>query len=139
MRLSINSSVVLWVVQGFLALFIGVASGLPKLILPLDMLAMPLPLPELFVRSIGVAEVLGALGLILPSVFRIRPMLTPLAAFGVVLLTICATVYQLIAGQPESAIFASVMGLIAASVAYGRWRIAPIRQASSQSLVEAAV
>jgi hypothetical protein len=126
MRIALNANVVLWIVQAFLALFFGLASGLPKLILPLDMLAMPLPLPELFVRSIGVAEVLGALGLILPGITRIRTGLTPLAASGLVLLTICATVYQLLARQPESAVFAAAMGLIAASVAYGRWHVRPL-------------
>src|SRR5206468_949067 len=100
--------VTLWFLQGFLALFFGLASGAPKLVLPLEMLAMPVPLPDLFVRCIGVAEVLGALGLILPGLTHIRPGLTPLAAVGLVLVTICATVYQLAAYQPGSALFAVV-------------------------------
>jgi hypothetical protein len=122
-------SVVLWVLQGLLGVFFALASGLPKLILPLDTLPMPIPLPEPFLRFIGVAEVLGGLGLILPGLLRIRPGLTPLAAAGLVLVTIGATVYQLAAGQPESAVFAGVLGLLAAFVAYGRWRLAPHRGA----------
>jgi hypothetical protein len=129
MRFAINASVTLWIVQVFLALFFALASGAPKLLLPFDMLPLPIALPELFVRSIGVAEVLGALGLILPSVFRVRPSLTPLAASCLVLLTLCATTYQLLANQPSNAVFALVMGLICAVVAFGRSRVAPIAEA----------
>jgi hypothetical protein len=122
-----KTSVVLWIVQGLLALFFALGSGAPKLFLPVETLPMPIPLPELFLRFIGIAEVLGGLGLILPGLLHIRPGLTPLAASGLVLVTIGATVYQVAAGQPESAVFAVVIGLLAAFVAYGRWRLAPLR------------
>ena len=56
-----------------------------------------------FVLFIGVCELLGLLGLILPGVTRIQPGLTSLAAAALTLLTICATVYQLMAGQPGNA------------------------------------
>ena len=116
---------VLWIVQGLLGLFFALASGAPKLIVPLflppDTLPMPIPLPYALILFIGVAEVLGGLGLILPGLLRIRPGLTPLAAAGLVLITIGATAYQLAAGQPESAVFAAVIGLLCAFVGYGRW------------------
>ena len=128
----------LWTVQGLLALFFALASGAPKLLLPPEMVPLPIPLPSLFVSFVGVCEVLGALGLILPGLLRIRPGLTPLAATGLVLLTICATVYQLAAGQPESAVFALAMGLVAAFVAYGRWRVAPLRGAAHPPVVQLA-
>jgi uncharacterized membrane protein YphA (DoxX/SURF4 family) len=117
----------LWIVQGLLALFFALGSGAPKLLLPPETLPMPIPLPGLFVRFIGVAEVLGGLGLVLPGLLRIRPGLTPLAAAGLVLVTIGATAYNLAAGQPESALFAVGVGLLCAFVAYGRWRLAPLR------------
>ena len=117
---------VLWTLQVLLALFFGLASGLPKLILPMDALPMPLPLPEALLRFVGVAEVLGALGLVLPGLTHIRPGLTPLAAAGLVLVTIAATIYQFMAGQPESSVFAIAIGALAAFVAYGRWRLAPL-------------
>ena len=128
-------SVALWIVQGFLAAFFFLASGGPKLVLPTEMLAMPIPLPHPFVLFIGVAEMLGALGLILPGLLHTRPGLTPLAALGLVLVTLSATVYQLMAGQPGSAAFATVMGLLAACVAYGRWRLIPLRGSAAAPAV----
>ncbi len=129
MPFAINASAMLWIGQVFLALFFALASGAPKLLLPFDMLPLPIALPELFVRSIGVAEVLGALGLILPSVFRVRPPLTPLAAQCLTLLTLCAATYQLLASQPGNAVFALTLGVMCAAVAYGRSRVAPIAEA----------
>lgn len=128
-------NVALWIVQGLLGLFFALGSGVPKLILPVEQLALPIELPHTFVLFIGVAEVLGGLGLILPGVLRIRPGLTPLAAAGLVLVTLGATVYQLAAGQPESALFAVAIGLLAAFVAYGRTRLAPLAHRSPRSVL----
>src|SRR5712691_5314645 len=67
----------LWIVQGLLAVvFLG--TGIMKLTAPSEMLAAQVPMPELFVRFLGLAETLGAIGLILPGLLRIG--LTPLAA-----------------------------------------------------------
>jgi len=116
----------LWIVQGLLALLFLWAGGM-KLVLPLDRLAGPLPLPGLFLRFIGVAEVLGAFGLILPGLFGIRPGLTPLAAAGLVVIMIGATVVTLGGGQVAASLIPVVVGLLAAFVAYGRWRLLPRR------------
>lgn len=128
MRRLMTANAILWIVQSLLALFFAGASGAPKLFLSPELLAanMPIPLSEPFLKFIGTAEVLGALGLILPGLTRVRPTLTSLAAMGLVLLTICAAVYQLMASQPANAVFALVVGLICAFVAYGRWRLAPL-------------
>ena len=80
----------LWIVQGLLALIFLFTGGM-KLALPLEELTAQLPLPGWFVRFLGVAEVLGAIGLILPGLLRIRPGLTPLAAAGLVIIMIGAT------------------------------------------------
>jgi len=114
----------LWIVQGLLALVFLFAGGM-KLVLPLEQLTGPVPLPGLFVRFIGVAEVLGALGLILPGLLGIRPGLTPLAAVGLVIIMIGATVVTLVGGVIPAALISLVVGLLAAIVAYGRWRLAP--------------
>ena len=78
-----KASVALWIVQGLLAALFLFAGGM-KLVMPAEMLKGPVPLPELFLRFIGVAEVCGALGLILPGLLRIRQSLTPIAAVGLV-------------------------------------------------------
>ena len=62
----------LWIVQGLLAALFLFSGGM-KLVLPLEKLMGPVPLPGLFMRFIGVAEVLGAIGLVLPGLLRIRP------------------------------------------------------------------
>jgi DoxX-like family len=117
--------IALWIVQALLALLFLFAGGI-KLILPLDKLTGPVELPGWFTRFIGVAEVLGGLGLILPSSLRIQPWLTPLAALGLVLIMIGAIVVPLVGGMIGVAVLSLVVGLLAAFVAYGRWRLAPI-------------
>jgi DoxX-like protein len=116
----------LWIVQGLLAALFLFAGGM-KLVLPLEALKGPVTLPGWFVRFIGVAEVLGALGLILPGLLRIRPGLTPLAAAGLVIIMIGATGIGLMVGDVAVTLISLVVGLLAAFVAYGRWRLAPLR------------
>src|SRR5437762_11462821 len=82
-----------------------------------------MPMPGWFLHFIGVCEVLGALGLILPWLTRIRPGLTPLAACGLVIIMIGAVVITLIGGMGLAALISAVVGLLAAFVAYGRGRI----------------
>ena len=123
-------NIVLWVVQVLLALLFIWGGGI-KLVLPLEQLAGPpgsVALPGAFLRFIGVVEVLGGLGLILPGLLRIRPGLTPLAAAGLVIVMIGAVVITLLGdGSAGMALIPGVTGLLAAFVAYGRWRLAPHR------------
>jgi uncharacterized membrane protein YphA (DoxX/SURF4 family) len=115
------TSIILWTIQVIFALMFLLVGGI-KLILPIQVLVaqMPMPLPGLFVRFIGFAEVAGGLGLILPGLLRMRPMLTPLAALGLMLDMIGATTYNLISGQTGSAVETVVLGLVCVAVAYGR-------------------
>ena len=112
---------VLWTVQGLLALLFLFAGSM-KLVLPIEVMTqqMPLPLPGLFLRFIGTAEVAGALGLILPGLLRIRPGLTPLAACGLVIIMTGATVVTLASGGGAAALMPLVVGLLCVCVAYGR-------------------
>jgi uncharacterized membrane protein YphA (DoxX/SURF4 family) len=112
----------LWIVQALLALLFLLTGGM-KLILPLaaQMKQMPILLPGVFVRFIGTAEVLGAIGLILPGLLRIRLGLTPLAAGGLVIIMTGATVYTLVGGGGATALMPMVVGLLSTCVAVGRW------------------
>jgi hypothetical protein len=116
-----KSNVLLWVVQGLLAALFLFAGGM-KLALPIEALAGPVALPDLFIRFIGVVEVLGAVGLILPGLFRLYQELTPLAAAGLVIIMAGATAITLWGGPAATAIVPVIVGALAAAVAYGRSR-----------------
>jgi hypothetical protein len=114
-------SVTLWVMQGALALLFLFTGGF-KLLVPTTVLQaqLALPLPIWFIRAIGVVEVAGALGLILPRLTRIKPFLTPLAAGGLALEMVGATIVTVIALGVAPALMPLVVGLLAVFVAYGR-------------------
>lgn len=109
----------LWTVQGLLAAMFLFAGGM-KWAMPIAMLEAQSHLPGAFVRFIGVCEVLGALGLVLPGLFRVRTDLTFLAAVGLVLIMTGATTITLGQGQILPAIGPLVLGLLAAYIARGR-------------------
>lgn len=119
-------NVALWIVQGLLAALFVFSGGM-KLVLPIEKMTDPVALPGLFLRFIGVCELLGGIGLILPSLLRIRPGLTPLAAAGLIVIMIGATGITLAYIGLASALIPLVVGILAAFVAYGRSRLAPIR------------
>jgi uncharacterized membrane protein YphA (DoxX/SURF4 family) len=123
-------NIVLWILQVLLALLFLLSGGM-KLVLPSEVLkAMGSPnqvqFSGLFIKFIGLCEVLGGLGLILPGLFRIKTWLTPLAAAGLVIIVIGATVVTIIGDGVMMAIVPFVTTLLTAFVAYGRWRIAPL-------------
>src|SRR6267143_3961449 len=122
-------NVALWIVQGLLATLFLFAGG-AKLVLPLDQMAGPVALPGWFLRFLGVAEVLGAFGLVLPGLLRMRSGLTPLAAAGLVIIMIGATVITLMGEGVATALFPLVVGILVAFVGYGRWRLVPLRGGS---------
>ncbi len=122
----------LWIIQVLLALLFLFAGG-SKLVMSIEVMqelarqSGQTPLPGLLLRFIGLAELLGGLGLLLPSLLRIRPGLTPLAALGLLIIMIGAAVITLMSGTIGSAIFPIIVVLLLLFVAYGRWRIAPIK------------
>ena len=86
-----TSRVALWSIQGLLAALFLFAGGM-KLVMPIEMMKGPVELPGLFLRFIGVCEVLGAIGLILPELLGIKRVLTPVAAAGLTIIMVGATV-----------------------------------------------
>ncbi len=114
-----RGAVKLWTVQGLLAATFLFAGGM-KWAMPIAILEAQSHLPGAFVRFIGVCEVLAALGLILPGLFRIRTDLTFLAATGLVLIMTGATTITVVRGQIVAALPTLVLGLLAAFVALGR-------------------
>jgi hypothetical protein len=112
----------LWIVQGLLALVFLFAGGM-KLVLPIEALTAQIALPGSFLRFIGVSEVLGALGLILPGLTRIRLGLTPIAATGLVMVMTGATVLTGLVSGAGQALAPFVVGSLAAFVARGRWQL----------------
>lgn len=122
-------NVTLWVIQILLALLF-LFSGCMKFILPIEVMTKQVALPGAFIHFIGLAEVLGAIGLILPGALRIRTGLTPLAASGLTVIVIGATVLMFENGGVAKAAFPFVTALLSAFVAYGRWRLAPLRERS---------
>lgn len=122
---------VLWIIQALLALLFLFAGGTKLVLSPEVLASMGSPnqvhVPGLLVRFIGVCEVLGALGLILPGLLRINPGLTPLAALGLLIIMAGAVVLTIMGDGVSMAVAPLVTGLLLAFVAYGRWRLAPHR------------
>jgi len=114
----------LWIIQGLLALLFLFAGGM-KLVLPIEDMTKDIALPGAFLRFIGVAEVLGGLGLILPGLTGIRPQLTPLAAVGLAIIMVGAVVISFATGGVAGALVPLVVGGLLVFVAYGHWRSAP--------------
>ncbi len=127
-RASRKLSASVWTLQALLAL-IFVMTGAMKLLMPAEMLEAQSPLPVIVSRFVGLCELAGALGLILPGLLRIRPILTSLAAAGLVVLMICATILTpiLISPDPVMMSLPATVGVLAAFIGYARLRLAPFR------------
>lgn len=120
----------LWAAQIALA-GVFLMAGAFKAFTPIAELAAPMPwvteVPAALVRFVGVAELAGAIGLILPSLSRVRPLLTPLAALGLATVMLLASVMHLADGEPAMLPVNAALGGLAMFVAWGRWSGAPIR------------
>jgi uncharacterized membrane protein YphA (DoxX/SURF4 family) len=122
-------TIALWIVQILLAALF-VFAGVMKFVMPIEEMTKQMPgMPGWFLRFIGLAELLGGLGLVLPGLFRVAPHLTPLAAAGLVVIMLGATVISAMIGPVWMAVLPLVVGVLAAFVAYGRWRVVPLGRA----------
>ena len=130
-------NVALWIVQALLAALFLFAGSM-KFIMTVEEMTKQMAMPGWFLHFIGVAEILGGLGLILPGLLRIRTGLTPLAAAGLVVIMLGATVVGAMIGPVVMVLIPLVVAVLAAFVAYGRWRVAPLRASSSPPAPQAA-
>lgn len=121
-------NIALWIAQVLLAV-VFFAAGFMKAFMPMDRLAKSMDwvenAPALAVRFIGIAEMLGALGLVLPTLTGIMPWLTPMAAVGLALVMVGASVFN--ASRAEYQKIALTVGLLllSAFVVYGRFIAIP--------------
>ena len=120
-----TTAVLLWTAQGLLAALFLFA-GAMKLSIPMDVLAEQARMPGPFLRFIAVVELLGAVGLVLPAMLRIRPELTTLAAAGLLIVMGGAVVTSAMTVGVVAALMPAIVGVVAGFVAYGRWRVVPI-------------
>lgn len=125
--------ILLWIAQIILSITL-IWAAFVKLVQPIEQLKAMWPwtgeVSPALVRFTGVIDLLGALGVLLPSLFRFKPILAPLAAGGIVLLMISASVFHIYRGEASQIGFNIVFGLIAVFVAYGRFKIIPIKSKS---------
>ena len=121
-------NILLWVFQILLAVAFA-AHGVLFLNPPPEMLAMMNEmLPTWFRLFLGVAEVLAAIGLILPGITRIMPWLVSVAAAGIMIVMVSATILHATRpGEMSSAITTAVLLVLATFVAYMRWKVKPIQ------------
>jgi uncharacterized membrane protein YphA (DoxX/SURF4 family) len=124
----------LWTAQALVALLFLFAGSM-KFIMPAEKMQQgSVVLPIAFIHFIGICECLGALGLILPGVFRIRTSLTPLAAAGLTIIMIGATVVSVLGMGVAAAIVPAVVGSITTWIAYSRTNVAPLADAPIRAL-----
>ncbi len=127
-------NIVLWILQVLLGIAFLMAGGM-KLATPISELAVNMAwvnhFPELAVRFIGLSEVLGAVGLIVPAATKILPWLTPLAAASLATVMVLAMGTHLFLGEPEALPPSVVLFLLTSFVAVGRFKLAPIEGRAS--------
>lgn len=123
-------SIALWIIQGLLALFYGWAGFIKLTMAPAALVGMGLAyandLPHGLLLFIGTCELAGAIGLILPSLLRIKPSLTPLAAMGLSAIQLLAIPFHLTRGEGAVLPMNLILLALALTVVWGRNRKAPI-------------
>lgn len=128
----------LWVAQ-FLLAAMFLLSGFMKAFMTIDELSAIIPwtgsVPSALVRLIGIAEVLGCIGLLLPSLLRIKPKLTVLAAAGLATILLLSIPFHISRGETPTIGMNAMFMLLALFVAFGRWKKAPIQPRYKSSVV----
>lgn len=133
-RMKSTLNIVLWILQALFALaFLN--AGYLKTFKPIQEIAPTIfwapALPEAVVRFIGVAELLGGLGLILPALLKIRPQLTTLAAACLTVVMLLANIFHIARGEFFVLPMTGLFLLLLAFIAYGRWKLSPFSTAAT--------
>lgn len=118
-QISKRGNALLWAVQGILALLFLFAGGF-KESMSVQALAQASGLNGWFMRFIGLAEIAGALGLVLPGIFGIRRQLTPVAAAGLVVIMVGAVVVSVLRIGIAAAVMPALVGIALVVVIRGR-------------------
>lgn len=131
-------NIILWILQVLLAAAFAAHGWMlvspPPELLPImnEQLGVP------FRLFLGVAEIAGAIGLLLPAMTRKMPWLMPLAAGCLAFVVASATVLHLSRGETSASVTTAILFLLCAFVAYGRWRVRPVApRVGSRSAVHA--
>lgn len=124
----------LWIAQGLLAIMFTMA-GAMKCTQPIEELGKSLPwvneVSAGLVRFIGISELLGGIGILLPSLLRIKPVLTPLSAIGLAVVMVLAFGYHIIKAEYNVLGMNILLAFIALFVAWGRYKKLPIEKKNS--------
>lgn len=129
MKQSKGLNIALWIAQGLLAVAF-IMAGFMKTTAPIDELAangmsFVNSFSEGMVRFIGISEILGGIGLILPALLRIKPILTPIAAIALAVVMVLAAIYHISVGEPP--VPNIVLFALASFIAWGRLKKVPIQ------------
>jgi hypothetical protein len=107
-------------------------AGTMKATQPIEQLSLSMSWVKDFstgmVRFIGLSEILGAIGLLLPSLLRIKPILTPIAALGLIIVMIAAFVYHILNAEYALLGVNIFLGAIAGFIVWGRYKQIPIQE-----------
>lgn len=116
-----GTKIAVWIVSALLAAFFVFAGG-SKALMSWEVLeAASMGIPVILLKTAGYAELFGAVGLILPALTRIAPVLTPIAAAGLVLTMIGATGVEIALGHPATAVETAAAAVLSAFVAAVRF------------------
>ena len=118
--------IALWSAQIVLAIVFALAGGTKVSTPAAELTKMAPGFPLALLRFIGIAELAGAIGIILPALTRIAPVLTPLASSGFVIVMASAGILHLVRGQVGELVVVIVLGALAYFVAWGRFKLVPI-------------
>jgi hypothetical protein len=119
----------LWTAQ-ILTAALFLFAGAMKFLMPVEKMQQgPVVFPLAFLYFIGVCELLGAFGLLLPGAFRIRTSLTPLAAAGLTIIMAGAAAVSMLALGMSAGIFPALVGVVTGAIAYGRTHLVRLEDA----------